>query len=107
MLKTNYSINITTNEFMKRDAKMSKTGCTRFVISNVKIVGEWDWTKPQRCMICALEIRDTDDVVFCPYCYYPAHREHMLEWLHVKGICPHCRRPLRENKLIVNLEGSS
>ncbi len=84
---------------------MSETDRTRFVISNVKVIGEWDWTKPQRCMVCILEIKENDDVVYCPYCYHPAHREHLLEWLHVKGKCPHCQHPLREEELLTSLEG--
>jgi len=53
-----------------------------------------------RCMVCGLEIRSGEDIVFCRYCNSPAHREHLLEWLHIKGICPYCRHPLRETDLL-------
>jgi len=53
-----------------------------------------------RCMVCGLEIRRGEDIVFCRYCNSPAHREHLLEWLHIKGICPYCRHPLREHDLL-------
>jgi len=53
-----------------------------------------------RCMVCGLEIRSGEDVVFCPHCKSPAHREHLLEWLHIKGICPNCRRFIRKEDLL-------
>jgi len=53
-----------------------------------------------RCMVCGLEIKSGEDIVFCRYCNSPAHREHLLEWLHIKGICPYCRHPLRETDLL-------
>jgi len=53
-----------------------------------------------RCMVCGLEIKSGEAIVFCRYCNSPAHREHLLEWLHIKGICPYCRHPLREHDLL-------
>jgi len=53
-----------------------------------------------RCMVCGLEIKSGEDIVFCRYCNSPAHREHLLEWLHIKGICPYCRHFLRESDLL-------
>ena len=53
-----------------------------------------------RCMDCGLEIKSGEDIVFCRYCNSPAHREHLLEWLHIKGICPYCRHFLRESDLL-------
>ncbi|MEX2701696.1 MAG: NosD domain-containing protein [Candidatus Baldrarchaeota archaeon] len=53
-----------------------------------------------RCMVCGLEIKSGEDIVFCRYCNSPAHREHLLEWLHIKRICPYCRHPLRETDLL-------
>ncbi len=52
-----------------------------------------------RCMVCGLEIMENEDIVFCPYCKNPAHRDHLLEWLHIKGICPNCRRFIRREDL--------
>jgi predicted RNA-binding Zn-ribbon protein involved in translation (DUF1610 family) len=42
------------------------------------------------CMICKLRFKDGDLLAWCPHCGAPAHRIHMLEWLHVKGTCPAC-----------------
>jgi hypothetical protein len=51
------------------------------------------------CMVCNLSLRHSDDIVWCPHCLSPAHRIHLLEWLHVKGRCPMCDRELNEREL--------
>ncbi len=51
------------------------------------------------CVVCNLPLQYGDDVVWCPHCLSPAHRTHLLEWLHVKGTCPMCGRELDEREL--------
>jgi len=50
----------------------------------------------KRCMVCNLEISKADDVVFCPHCGNPAHKEHILEWLKTKDRCPICEKHITE-----------
>lgn len=47
----------------------------------------------QGCMICKLPIGRDDDVLSCPSCGYPAHREHIKNWLALKPECPRCKSP--------------
>jgi DNA-directed RNA polymerase subunit RPC12/RpoP len=51
----------------------------------------------EKCMVCSLKLSDADNVVWCPYCGSPAHREHLFEWIHRRGRCPVCGVHL-ENK---------
>jgi predicted RNA-binding Zn-ribbon protein involved in translation (DUF1610 family) len=51
------------------------------------------------CMICRLAFKDGDLLAWCPNCGAPAHRVHMLEWLHVKGTCPACGQHLATPEL--------
>lgn len=50
----------------------------------------------EKCMVCDLELTQDDNVVWCPHCGNPAHRTHLLEWIHVKNRCPVCEERLRE-----------
>jgi hypothetical protein len=50
----------------------------------------------EKCMVCDLELTSGDDVVWCPHCGNPAHRRHLLEWVHVRGCCPVCGTALQE-----------
>lgn len=50
-----------------------------------------------KCIVCNLAISKADEVVFCPHCGSPAHREHMLEWLHTHDYCPVCEKHLDEH----------
>ena len=60
------------------------------------------------CMVCHLPIQFTDSVLLCPHCKGQAHRIHILEYLKVKGTCPHCQMNLDEHELILkkNLNSS-
>lgn len=42
------------------------------------------------CIVCGLRIAEGDEILHCPYCGNVAHRDHMLEWIHVKDSCPIC-----------------
>jgi hypothetical protein len=51
-------------------------------------------TRSGVCMVCKSGLEKTDEILFCPYCGGLAHKDHMLEWLHVKDYCPTCGRHL-------------
>jgi hypothetical protein len=58
--------------------------------------------KPVRsgvCMVCKRGLEKTDEILFCPYCGSLAHKDDLLEWLHVKDYCPTCGRHLDENEV--------
>jgi predicted RNA-binding Zn-ribbon protein involved in translation (DUF1610 family) len=48
------------------------------------------------CMICNLEINEGDDIVWCPHCGNPAHRDHLVEWIRSKHACPMCGENLSD-----------
>jgi uncharacterized CHY-type Zn-finger protein len=51
------------------------------------------------CMVCRLRIREGEETLRCPYCGNVAHKDHILEWLHVKSFCPICGSHLSEEYL--------
>lgn len=53
----------------------------------------------RNCMICKLPFKEGNLLAWCPHCGAPAHRVHMLEWLHVKGTCPACGQQLATPEL--------
>jgi len=67
----------------------------RFLVSSEEIIGEWDWNKVDRCIVCNLPIQKEDIIARCPDCGNPAHRAHLLEWIKIKGICPFCHRNIK------------
>ena len=71
----------------------------RFIIDSEKIIGEWDWTKRERCIVCNLPIADNEEVGRCPHCAHSAHLDHFLEWIKIKGVCPFCKRKVDAKKL--------
>lgn len=54
----------------------------------------------QTCTVCNLPLNDDAQFVWCPYCGKPAHKVHLLEWLHVKNFCPACRQHLRGDEIL-------
>jgi Zn finger protein HypA/HybF involved in hydrogenase expression len=48
----------------------------------------------QLCMVCNSPLSSTDAILQCPHCGGRAHRIHLLEYLKVKGKCPHCQTDL-------------
>jgi hypothetical protein len=53
----------------------------------------------EKCMVCDLHLNRGDDIVWCPSCGNPAHKTHLLEWIHVRNSCPVCGERLREQDL--------
>jgi len=47
-----------------------------------------------KCVICNLIIEEDDPIETCPECGAIGHRAHFHEWVHVKGTCPICKKPL-------------
>jgi predicted RNA-binding Zn-ribbon protein involved in translation (DUF1610 family) len=52
-----------------------------------------------KCMVCNLEVSEDLGVVWCPYCGNPAHRMHLIDWVHVKRSCPICGEHLDDRDL--------
>jgi len=46
-----------------------------------------------RCALCKSNVNPAD-TAHCPHCASTFHRDHLLEWLKIKGTCPSCGRPL-------------
>ncbi len=67
--------------------------------SVLEIVGAWEWE--ERCSVCALPIAKGEPIATCPECGQLAHVDHLLEWLHVKGVCPNCKSRLTRKDLSV------
>jgi len=72
---------------------VSESGPGRFYISRKISAGDWVWDK-LTCIVCSSEIYEFETKIFCPYCGVPSHREHILEWVKIKGTCPNCNRKL-------------
>lgn len=51
------------------------------------------------CIVCKQEFRLGSDYACCPHCGSPAHKTHLLEYLHVHSQCPACQRHLDEREL--------
>ena len=49
-----------------------------------------------KCMVCNIELSRRDDVVLCPHCHSLAHRNHLIEWLRTKSLCPSCGKELNQ-----------
>jgi transcription elongation factor Elf1 len=49
-----------------------------------------------RCSVCLGDIASGEQFVKCPYCGILCHRDHLSEWIKVKGYCPNCRQRLKE-----------
>ena len=71
----------------------------RFIIGSEELIGEWDWNKVDRCIVCNLSIKKEERIAHCPSCGHPAHRDHLLEWIKIKGICPFCKRKITADKV--------
>jgi hypothetical protein len=55
--------------------------------------------KDRKCIVCNLPINKGEELVRCPCCGNLAHRDHMLEWLHIRGYCPVCSEKISESEL--------
>ncbi|MBS7249269.1 MAG: zinc ribbon domain-containing protein [Candidatus Freyarchaeota archaeon] len=53
----------------------------------------------EKCMVCNLPLGG-DKIIRCPYCSGLAHRDHLLEYIKVKGKCPICGKKLKKDELV-------
>jgi len=51
------------------------------------------------CLICKRSLRAGDEALECPLCRERFHREHLLEWLKTRSVCPNCGQELAADKL--------
>ena len=51
--------------------------------------------EPVVCSVCKLPISFGSSTLQCPHCENIAHKEHLLEWIKVKGSCPICQSKLQ------------
>lgn len=57
-----------------------------------------------QCSVCKLAISFGSNYLECSHCQNIAHREHLLEWIKVKGTCPICQQKLVVDNLTVAQE---
>ena len=48
------------------------------------------------CIVCQLPIYLSEEQEKCPWCYFSAHRTHLLESIKIKGQCPNCNSSLKD-----------
>ncbi|MCY3414158.1 MAG: hypothetical protein INQ03_21110 [Candidatus Heimdallarchaeota archaeon] len=51
------------------------------------------------CNVCKGYIQKQELVLYCPHCQHSSHKDHILAWLDIKGICPTCRQSLNKNQV--------
>jgi len=51
-----------------------------------------------RCALCKFIISPRE-ACYCPYCNCSFHRDHLLEWIKIKGSCPHCARRISREEV--------
>ena len=47
------------------------------------------------CVVCYLPIYENEEWLKTPCCQASSHTKHLLEWVKIKGECPHCHKPLQ------------
>jgi hypothetical protein len=52
-----------------------------------------------QCMVCQRRIGQGERHSRCPYCGTLAHSDHLLQWLKIRTVCPHCQRSLHPTDL--------
>ncbi len=57
-------------------------------------------SKLEKCTVCNLIIGKDDEITKCPYCSGIAHRDHILEYIKIKGECPRCGKELKKYELV-------
>jgi hypothetical protein len=57
-------------------------------------------TEREKCIVCLLPMAPGSEITKCPHCGGIAHKDHLLEWIKVKGFCPKCKNKLTEYDLI-------
>lgn len=78
---------------------MDCPGCGRALYREVTFC-PFCGSKMEKCTVCKLIIEKDQEIVRCPYCNGLAHKDHILEYVKVKGRCPSCRNALRKEILL-------
>lgn len=52
----------------------------------------------KKCSVCNFNIGN-NEFINCPFCHQPAHKDHLLEWVKIKGKCPVCKHKLTKQLL--------
>ena len=50
------------------------------------------------CVVCLSELKENDTIVKLTCCSSYAHKEHIDNWVLVKGICPKCHKEIQDNQ---------
>ncbi len=53
-----------------------------------------------KCTVCLLPMEAGSVITKCPHCGGIAHKDHLQEWVKIKGFCPKCKNKLTEYDLI-------
>ncbi|WXG39494.1 MAG: hypothetical protein WED07_01445 [Candidatus Freyarchaeum deiterrae] len=53
--------------------------------------------------MCSESISSGEAIVKCPRCGVLSHRDHLLEWIKVKGYCPSCKERLSQEDIVMEL----
>nr|MDO8082982.1 hypothetical protein [Candidatus Freyarchaeota archaeon] len=53
-----------------------------------------------KCIVCNHIIDKDQEIAICSHCAGSAHRDHLLEYLKVKGRCPSCGKELKKDELV-------
>ena len=51
-------------------------------------------TQQYICLICKTTTREGQEITECPHCQAVFHKDHLEEWIKIKGICPNCNKNL-------------
>ncbi|MCK5587283.1 MAG: hypothetical protein KAI34_00985 [Candidatus Lokiarchaeota archaeon] len=54
----------------------------------------------EKCTVCLLPMEPGSEITKCPHCSGIAHKDHLQEWVKIKGFCPKCKNKLTEYDLI-------
>ncbi|MFX1520453.1 MAG: zinc ribbon domain-containing protein [Promethearchaeota archaeon] len=53
----------------------------------------------ENCTVCLLPMTPGSEITKCPHCDGLAHKDHLQEWVKIKGFCPKCKNKLTEYDL--------
>ena len=84
------------HERLEQDGLQQESKKVSKAVSKVKTSAR---TVGKKCCVCNLTLSKGEEAVRCPFCLNVAHKDHMLEWLHVRGSCPVCQRHVSESEL--------
>ncbi|WXG46740.1 MAG: hypothetical protein WED05_08815 [Candidatus Atabeyarchaeum deiterrae] len=51
------------------------------------------------CLVCDLEMNESEVLACCPHCGNTFHKVHLIEWVHLRKSCPACGKHLEEPEI--------